>query len=244
MNCKYHPHQEAQAICVKCKNPICSECTIKVNDKTACRQCLEENLSFNPVSALPASLPRKTFPEKFLFLCYSLIPGAAHMDLGLFRRGLQLMIITFGGIALINFIGLDFLIPFIILPAWFFSFFESHHLRRQAEKGQAIVDQDLFNHQMFDYTPQLKNPRLIGYTIIVIGILGLLRHVDRYSFLPRLIGNWDYYNLLRGSFIPFLLILGGIYLIVKAARTQPSNLKSELEELSENQDNPGQAKQV
>ena len=233
MNCKYHPHQEAQAICVKCKNPICLECTINVNDKIACRQCLEENLRFNQVSAQPTSLPRKTFLEKFLFLCYSLIPGAAHMHLGLFRRGLQLMIITFGGIALINFIGLDFLIPFIVVPAWFFSFFESHHLRRQVEKGQTIADRDLFDTQMFDYTPLLKNPRAIGYTIIVIGILSLLRHIDRYSFLPRLIGNWDYYNFLRGSFIPFLLILGGIYLIMKATRTQPSKVKSEMTEMSD-----------
>ncbi|HBV87632.1 MAG TPA: hypothetical protein DEF42_13510 [Desulfosporosinus sp.] len=230
MNCNYHPHQEAQAICVKCKNPICLECTVKINDKTACRQCLEENLSSNQVSALPTSLPRKTFLEKLLFLCFSLIPGAAHMHQGLFRRGLQLMIITFGGIALINFIGLDFLIPFIVIPAWFFSFFESHHLRRQVEKGQTIVDQDLFNHQMFDYTPLLKNPRAIGYTIIVIGILSLLRQIDRYSFLPRLIGNWDYYNFLRASFIPFLLILGGIYLIIKATRTQPTKGKSEIAE--------------
>lgn len=235
MNCKYHPNQEAQAICVKCKNPICSECTIKVDDKTACRQCLEQNLSFNPASTnSPESIPRKTFLEKFLFLSYSLIPGAAHMHLGLFRRGLQLMIITFGGIALIDFIGLDFLIPFIVIPTWFFSFFESHHLRKQFENGQTIVDQDLFDRQLFDYTPLLKNRRIIGSTIIIIGLLSLIRQIDRYSFLPRLIGNWDYYNLLRGSLIPLLLILGGIYLVVKATRPQPPKVISD-PEISENQ---------
>jgi len=238
MNCKYHPNQEAQSICVKCKNPICSECTIKVADKTACRQCLEQNLSFNPVATTSlTSIPRKTLLEKLLFLCYSLIPGAAHMHLGLFRRGLQLMIITFGGIALINFIGLDFLIPFVVIPAWFFSFFESHHLRRQVEKGQAISDQDLFNRQLFDYTPLLKNRRLIGSTIIVIGILSLIRQIDRYSFIPRLIGNWDYYQLLRGSLIPLCLVLGGIYIIVKAKQSKLSEEKltnPTISEISEN----------
>lgn len=57
------------------------------------------------------------------------------MHMGLFRRGLQLMILTFGGVSLISFIGLDFLIPLVLIPAWFFSFFESYHLRRQMEKG-------------------------------------------------------------------------------------------------------------
>lgn len=239
MNCKYHPEQEAQSICVKCKNPICSECAVKVGDKTACRQCLKEDHSFNLLpTALPTNAPRKTILEKFLFLCYSLIPGAAHMHLGLFRRGLQLMIITFGGIALINFIGLDFLVPFIVIPVWFFSFFESHHLRRQVEKGQTISDQDLFDRQLFDYTPLLKNRRLIGSTIIVIGLLSLMRQIDRYSFFPRLIGNWDYYYFLRGSFIPLCLILGGIYTIIKAQQSKPSeeiSPKPTISEVSENE---------
>lgn len=234
MNCKYHPNQEAQAICVKCKNPICSECTIKVDDKTACRHCLEQNLSSNPGSTVsPAGIPRKTLPDKFLFLCYSLVPGAAHMHLGLFRRGLQLMIVTFGGVTLINFIGLDFLIPFILIPAWFFSFFESHHLRRRIENGQFIQDQDLFDRKLFDYTPLLKNRRIIGSTILIIGLLSLIQHLDRYSFLRQLIGDWDYYYILRGSIVPLLLIISGIYLVVKATRPQSSKVKPEVTEISE-----------
>ncbi len=220
MNCKYHSNQEALSICVKCKNPICIECSIKIDDKTVCRQCVQENLSLNSVETLSQNVSKKSFLKKFLFFCYSLIPGAAHMHLGLFRRGLQLMIITFGGIALIDFIGLDFLIPFVVIPAWFFSFFESHHLRRQVERGQAVSDQDLFDRQWFDYTPLLTNRRLIGTTIIVIGLLSLLQQIDRYSFLPRLFGNWDYYHFLRGSLIPLSLILGGIYMIIKARQSK------------------------
>ncbi|AFQ42880.1 B-box zinc finger protein [Desulfosporosinus meridiei] len=221
MNCNYHPNQEAEALCVKCKNPICQECTIKVEDKTICRHCLERSLSFNSGPNLaPEIIPKNTFIEKFLFLCYSLIPGAAHMHLGLFRRGTQLLIITFGGLALINFIGLNFIIPFIVIPAWFFSFFESHHLRRRVEKGQTIVDQDLFDRQLFDYTPLLKNHRLIGATIIILGLLSFIHQLDRYSFIRNLIGNWDLYNLLRGSIVPLMLILGGIYLILRTSRPQ------------------------
>lgn len=175
--------------------------------------------SYTPTSALPTSIPKKTLREKFLFLCYSLVPGAAHMHLGLFRRGLQLMIITFGGIALINFIGLDFLIPFIVIPTWFFSFFEGHHLRKQVEKGQAINDQDLFDRQLFDYTPLLKNRRIIGFSIVIVGLLSLMHELDQSKVLDRLFGGQFY--LIRGSFIPLCLILGGIYLTVKATRPKP-----------------------
>lgn len=231
MNCKYHPNQEAQSICVKCKNPICPECTIKVDDKTACRQCLEQNLSFTPAPALPINSTSKTFLGKFLFLCYSLVPGAAHMHLGLFRRGIELMIIAFGGFTLINFIGLDFLIPFVVIPVWFFSFFESHHLRKQVEKGQTISDQELFDRKLLDYTPLLKNRRLIGSCVIVVGILSLLRELDHSRVLDRLFG--DYFYLIRGSFIPICLILGGIYLIIQAARSRPAKELPENQELSE-----------
>lgn len=209
MNCKYHSTQEAQSICENCKQPICPDCTIKVDDKTVCRHCIQQNL----LSERPIALKR-SFSGKFLFLCFSLIPGAAHMHMGLFRRGLQLMIITFGGISLISFMGLDFLIPLILIPTWFFSFFESHHLRKQMEQDLIVSDQDLFDRQLFDYTPLLKNRRLIGSSIIVVGILSLIREIDGNFNLGRLFGN--YYYLIRGSLIPLCLILVGIYLIVKA----------------------------
>ncbi|HZK55459.1 MAG TPA: B-box zinc finger protein [Desulfosporosinus sp.] len=218
MKCKYHPAQEAQSICEKCKQPICSNCTIKVGDKAVCRHCVEQNL----LSEQPMLLKR-SFSSKLLFFIFSLIPGAAHMHMGLFRRGLQLMIITFGGTSLISFIGLDFLIPIVLIPAWFFSFFESHHLRRQLVKGQIISDDDLFNRQIFDYTPFLINRRLIGFSIIILGIFSLLHELERSSVFNRLLGNWYYvYDLLKGSVIPLCLVLGGIYLIAKTKKpTKP-----------------------
>lgn len=190
------PHEE-EAIRETCKHAICSECQTPITK--------------------PISVPRKTFLERFLFFCYSIIPGAAHMHLGLFRRGLQIMIITFGGLSLASFIGLDSLIPVVLIPTWFFSFFESHYLRRQKDQGFTLRDQDLFDRQLFDYTPLLKNRRIIGSVIVFIGILSLLHQIDRSNILDRLFG-YQYY-LVRGSFIPILLILGGVYMILKAKQS-------------------------
>lgn len=209
MNCKYHVHQEAQSICEKCKQPICSECLLTIENKSVCRHCIQENLFVNS-----APIPKRSFLENVLFFCFSLIPGAAHMNLGLFRRGLQLMIITFGGATVLNFIGLDSLIPIILIPTWFFSFFESYHLRKQREKGHTLSDQDLIDRQWFDYSPFLKNRHVIGYSIIIIGVLALLREIERTPLFDSLFGQ--YYYLIRGSLVPLCLILGGIYLITKA----------------------------
>lgn len=213
MNCHYHSTIEAQAFCVKCKRPICPECSVKVGEKTICRNCIEENL-FNE----PYVLAQKTFWQKFSFFCCSLIPGAAHMYLGLYRRGLQLMLIAFGIIPLAGMIRLDSLIPFVIIPTWFFSFFESHSLRNRIEKGQVIDDQGFLNPQLFDSTHILKKSRLIGFVIMVLGILGLLQVIESNLFiLPSIFRN--YYFLIKESTIPVLLIICGIYLIRKTKRT-------------------------
>ncbi|WP_407312841.1 B-box zinc finger protein [Desulfosporosinus sp. SB140] len=211
MNCNYHPSQEAQSLCEKCKRPICPECTLKIDDKTICRHCIQQTLFSEP-----ETLPRKSLLEKFLFFCLSLIPGAAHMQMGLFRRGLQLMVIPLGVICVSDYIGLNVLIPLVLIPTWFFSFFESHNLKKQQLKGLSLSDEDLFNRQLFDYTLLLKNRRIIGVIVIVIGCLSLSHVMERYSIFVRLFGNWNNYYMLRSSFVPFCLILGGIYLIIKA----------------------------
>ncbi|MDQ7096409.1 hypothetical protein REC12_22700 [Desulfosporosinus sp. PR] len=221
MNCNYHPNQAAQALCEKCKLPICAECTIIIDDKPLCRHCIQQTLFPEP-----NALPKRSFLEKFLFFCMSLIPGAAHMQMGLFRRGLQLMIIPLGMIFVSDFIGLDSLIPLVLIPVWFFSFFESYNLKKQQLQGLSLNDQDLFNHQLFDYTLLLKNRRSIGVIVIVIGFLSLSHVMERYSILARLLGNWTYYYVLRGSFLPLCLILGGIYLIIKAK--QPPKIQSDI----------------
>jgi len=211
MNCKYHSTHEAQAICEKCRNPVCEECTIKVDDRTICRHCIQQNLFSDP-----QALENKPLWERFLFFICSLIPGAAHMHMGLFRRGLQLMVIAFGVIFVSGYADLIIFIPTAFIPIWFFSFFESHNLKKQMWKGQQLEDRDLFDRHVFNYAPLLQNRRLIGIAVIVIGVFGFMRVIEVEAF-----GGYRYIirntlHLVRSSFIPALLILGGIYLLRKA----------------------------
>ena len=213
MKCKFHPNNEAQAICQKCKNPICEDCTVMVDGKIVCQHCVQHNL-FSPE---PLTSFKRPSSERFLFFVCSLIPGAAHMHLGLFRRGLQLMLIVFGTIALASFINLDLLIPVAVIPTWFFSFFESHNLNKQLWQGQPLCDKDIFNQSLFGDFSMLKNPRIVGISIIVVGVLGLLQVVGRSSEVIMFFGK--YYYMVRSSLMPVLLILSGIYLLTKAKQS-------------------------
>lgn len=218
MKCKYHPTAEAQALCEKCRNPICSECTLQIDGKNLCYHCIQTNL----FSELPQE-HKSSFTEKFLFFCISLIPGAAHMQMGLMRRGLQLMILALGVIVIATYIDLELFIPLILIPTWFFSFFESHSLKRRRAEGQLLLDQDLFEQQMFDYSLLFKNRRILGIIITVLGFLSLLQIIERSDFVRLLFRNWSYYYMFKSSLIPILLILSGIYLIVKARQSHKTS---------------------
>src|SRR5665648_575955 len=110
MKCNYHSTQEAQSICEKCKQPICADCTIKIDDKAVCQHCVQQNLFSKQSVPL-----KRSFSEKFMFFIFSLIPGAAHMHMGLFRRSRQSLIITRGAVSLTCFIGLDFLVSLVVI---------------------------------------------------------------------------------------------------------------------------------
>lgn len=239
MNCIYHHDQEAHAVCLKCSQPVCPECMIEVAGKTFCRPCLEQIVVLNtqpnnqpgafsgppshtPPAVLagtqPGTVPRRTFWQNFSFFIFSLIPGAAHMHLGLFRRGLQLMLLFFGFISIASYLGTDFLIPFVIVPTCFFSFFESYHLRKRIDQGEPLPDQDLFDLKLLSDSPLLKSRRLIGMIILIMGVLALLNTLNCNGLMYRLLGPYEY--IIRQSLIPLLLIIGGIYLILKAKKRE------------------------
>lgn len=63
-SCFYHPAQAAEATCVECGMPICSQCRETVADKTVCKQCVgkmrarvERELAVSPnAGPLPAQM--------------------------------------------------------------------------------------------------------------------------------------------------------------------------------------------
>jgi hypothetical protein len=42
MKCCHHPKVEAIAACVKCREPICETCRVKINERNFCTECAEK----------------------------------------------------------------------------------------------------------------------------------------------------------------------------------------------------------
>jgi len=42
MKCSHHPEVEAIAACVKCHEPICETCRVKINERNFCTKCAEK----------------------------------------------------------------------------------------------------------------------------------------------------------------------------------------------------------
>ena len=65
--------------------------------------------------------------SKFLTFFWSLLPGAGQMYLGLMRRGVSLMALFFGAIAVSGWLNIG-LFLFAIPVIWFYAFFDSMNL--------------------------------------------------------------------------------------------------------------------
>lgn len=141
------------------------------------------------------------------------------------------MIIVFGVIFLAGAINVTAVIPLVIVPTWFFSFFESHHLRRQRELGETLEDRGFFDSQLFDFSFLRSKNRLVGGTLLVLGLLGFMS-VFETNLIYRLSPEFQrYYFLVRNSIIPLGLVLGGIYLLRKGHRPLPGTRAGHKEEI-------------
>ena len=86
MKCANHPRVESIAECVVCGRQFCAACTVELDHRTWCRDCLSR------IVATSGSGTR-VHPgwRKLAAGCLSVIPGAGHMFLGLIGKGFVLM---------------------------------------------------------------------------------------------------------------------------------------------------------
>lgn len=154
--------------------------------------------------------------RNIIFFCFSLIPGAAQMSMGLFRRGIQLMVTTIGAFTLLLSFNLEQLIPVICMPLWFFSFFDGYNIKKQIDLGKNVEDQEVYNYDLL-----LKNKKLLGIAFLALGLLGFVNAIPN-SILIYVFGD-NYqriYWTLRRSIVPLLLIVLGICLLFKSRKIE------------------------
>lgn len=215
MDCRYHKGIDAKYVCEKCKQPICEQCMLEIKGKYICKECADITL----FSKVGESASKKSFFREFIFFCFSLIPGAAQMSMGLFKRGMQLMITIFGVFAILVYFSTEQLIPVICIPIWFFSFFDGYNIKKQKEAGRDIEDREVYDYNLF-----IKNKRLLGTGLLLLGVLGLANALPSYT-ITKLFGEGanNVYWVIKRSTIPLFLILLGAYLLAKSRNTDVKN---------------------
>jgi len=205
MNCKYHKEAEAKFICDKCKQPICEDCAVDIKGNKICSTCIQDSLQPKRVEAR-----RGGFLESVFFFCCASIPGAAHMYMSLFKRGLQLMVTFIAAIVLFSYVNIEGFIPLVVFPTWFFSFFDSYAIRRKLHRGEAVED-----IQVYDYNIFFKNNKYLGIVMVLLGLLGIMNAIG-HSGLARTLGLDELYWAIKRTAVPIILVSTGVYILTKS----------------------------
>lgn len=202
MNCAYHEERPVQGICSKCGRPICDACILEVNGQVFCKPCMEVGVK--------GPAPRNTSGNARFFL--SIFPGLGHLYMGLFQRGMQLLVAFIAGCFILGNL-LDDLTGFFVAAMIFFSIFDAREAYIRQAQGLEVEDKGFVDIQ------HLKlewNARWIGYILIGIGVIALFNVMVDDVLRVILRDSQVYYAVVRavkGSLAGVLAIAGGVYLL-------------------------------
>lgn len=177
------------------------------------------------VNYVTQPIVRRFTKNKFFTFCFSLIPGVVQMYHGLMKRGVSIMALFFGVIAVsatLYLPVLTFLLPII----WFYSFFDGvNRMNYSLDELKAVKDTYFID---FHLEPNnrlqklLKNRHLfIGWVIILIGAYALLNIMifSNYSLWNSLFEPYVYQilstimNTIPRIAIPIVCLIIGVKLI-------------------------------
>lgn len=155
----------------------------------------------------------------FSLLC-ACWPGAGEMYLGLMKRGLAIMLLFWGDIALMSILGAEVLL-FVLPVLWFYSFFDTLTLRNldyyaltELQEKDDFFFQDLAGDENARVLVQ-KHHLLIGAGLIVLGVLLLWQRLVRSFWFADLIPDvvYNFLRTLPSLALSFGIIALGVWLI-------------------------------
>lgn len=176
---------------------------------------------------------RKT-KSKFLTFCCALMPGAGQMYHGLLKKGLSIMLIFWGIIALSVLLYVP-VINFALPIVWFYSFFDAvNRMNATVDELRLIKDEFIFAVDMpkgETFKNVLKKRHLwIGWGLTIIGGYSILRVVaDRFYYY----GNYFSDNIYRAirqvldvlptMIVPIACIFIGLKLLKTSSKKKEIN---------------------
>lgn len=171
-----------------------------------------------PRQSQPYPIPRRT-KNKFLTFCCALVPGAGQMYHGLLKKGLSVMILFFGVIALSAIVYMPILC--ISLPViWFYSFFDTvNRMNMPLEELSMLNDNWLFYDADLGKVSKnkavagiIKERHLIfGWALILLALwilLNMFVNTSMFYYFCKNFMNQQLYYVLQDSVsrIPSLII--------------------------------------
>lgn len=200
MNCAYHAERPITGVCSTCGRPICDDCLVSLSGHAYCKACLEARVR----------RPSREI-HGFIRFVLSAFPGLGHLYMGLFQRGMQLMIGAIGG----SFI-LGLLIPavmgFFIAGMVFFSIFDAREIHLRMQQGLEVEDRGIVETKgvRVDWSN-----RYVGYALVAIGALALYNTFIDHA-LALIVSRSVLYTIkstVRGMTIGGLAIAAGFWLL-------------------------------
>jgi len=141
MNCYSHPDRAAVQRCEKCGKLLCQECSLAFEGRSVCKVCVR-----NAIDAEPAYAPRVKYPHArshnllVVFILAICVPGAAHMYMGLMKRGLLILSSLFLSIWFAVELGGTPFFGFLIAIICITEFFDAMHIRKRIVTGEYVDD--------------------------------------------------------------------------------------------------------
>jgi len=182
MQCRAHGDRVASNTCNECASWLCDECTVDVQGRLFCRNCLVSYISTEPVSA--SSKTARSHVNWGLLFMFSLFPpGANYMFMGLMKRGLATMCGFFLLIFMITVLSGTsmLLVVFALIIYVLTSVFDGFNIRRRINAGETIIDNlddmlgGLFRNKLFTF--------VIFVLLAIVFLGGLFSSVA--SIVPR-----------------------------------------------------------
>jgi TM2 domain-containing membrane protein YozV len=164
--------------------------------------------------------------SKFLTFILALIPGVGQIYLGLFRKGIQLLILFILLGPVLGMIGLGFVGSTVKLLIWCYAFFDTFDIARRLDKGEKVKDSDYIINKYVDRNGNGESGSnfkghsfdknfwlFCGWGLIIVGILAIVN---------LMFGTNDLYGQIKSYistyFIPALLVLAGVYMLLRGKR--------------------------
>lgn len=210
MYCKNHSGKPGVNTCSKCGEWICEDCSVEINGRIFCKECLSKEMSGESkgfsASAPTGPVPARRAISSFFTFVFSLFPGCGYMYLGFMKRGLMIMALFFASIYLSCFSSAFGMVTFLIYA---FNFFDTFHYKRRLLNGEYIND-DIEDIKSF----ALNNKGIIGISVILVVAIEFLSRIS-YSFF-----GFRHYGGFTNGLVILLVIVGVIFIFKKKDKNQ------------------------